>query len=111
MDIGLLRSDTLPQVITEVVEVLFIGDKRTATLPQVITEIVNVVQFWPDTITLKIGEQEVMSKVEVDIGLIPATTPPITKVNMVDCWIFQEILLLVVLELGIYPRLATLSNK
>ena len=31
-----------------------------------------------------------MLKGEVDIGIIPATITPITKVNVVYCWIFQR---------------------
>ena len=42
MDIGILRSDTLTQLITKVVEVVAIGLKRPATLPQVIVEVVDV---------------------------------------------------------------------
>ena len=40
----------------------------------------------------------------MDIGIQPATIPTITKVNVVHCWIFQEILLVVMVELGIGLR-------
>ena len=39
----------------------------------------------PVTTPLAIREQELMLKGEVDIGLIPSTIPPITKVTMVEC--------------------------
>ena len=39
----------------------------------------------PATITLAIRKQELMLRVELNIGLRPATIPPITKVNVVDC--------------------------
>ena len=39
----------------------------------------------PTTSTIEIREQEFMLKGEVDIGLITATIPPITKVNVVGC--------------------------
>ena len=52
-----------------------------------------------------------MLKEEVDIGLLPATVPPLTKSNVLDCWIFQEILLVVMEELDIGPRPATIPPK
>ena len=57
------------RVLIEVVTVVEvdIGLKRLATIP------------------LEIMEQELMFPVEVDIGLRPATLPPITKVTVVDC--------------------------
>ena len=48
---------------------------------------------------------------EVDIGLRTANFPLITKVNVVYCWIFQEILLVVMGELDIGPIPATLLAK
>ena len=48
---------------------------------------------------------------EVYIGLQTATIPPITNMNVVDCWIFQEILLVVMGELYIVSRLATIPPK
>ena len=88
-----------------------VGLKIPATLPQVIAEVVDVGQVWPDTlniiiaddvlievdighkrlatIPLAIMEQEFLLKGEVDIGLISATISPLTKANVVDCWIFQ----------------------
>ena len=46
---------------------------------------VNIDHKIPDTLPLAIGEQELMLKGEVYIGLRPATIPPITNVNVVDC--------------------------
>ena len=45
VDIGLLRPDTPPQLIMEVMKVMNIGLKRPATLPQVIAEDVDVGQL------------------------------------------------------------------
>ena len=42
----------------------------------------------PDTLPLEIGEQELMLKGEVDIGIRPATITPITKVKVIYCCIF-----------------------
>ena len=39
----------------------------------------------PATLPLTNGEQYLIMKGEVYIGLIPATIPPVTKANMVDC--------------------------
>ena len=39
----------------------------------------------PVTITITIWEKEFMLKGEADIGLLPGTIPPLTKVNLVDC--------------------------
>ena len=39
----------------------------------------------PATIYLAIVEQVLVVMVEVDIGLRPATLPPITQVDVVDC--------------------------
>ena len=52
-----------------------------------------------------------MLKGERDIGLRPAIITPITKVNVVDFWLHQEILLVVMGELNIYPISATLPPK
>ena len=50
---------------------------------------------------------------KVYIGIISATItpPPPTKVNVVDCRLFQGILLVVMGELGIVPRPATIPTK
>ena len=90
MDIGLLISSTLHLVIAEVVD---IGLLMPATLPLVIAEGVIVVMLVeldlghniPATIPITILEQELMLKGEVDIGLIPATLPLITQLNVVYC--------------------------
>ena len=106
MNIGILIPATLPQVIVEVVKVMEIGLLRHTTLPQVISEVVDVGQVRPaitpivitkdmlidfdishkrpSTLTLDIMEQELMFKVEVDMGLRPATITSLTKVNMAD---------------------------
>ena len=39
----------------------------------------------PATLPLKIGEQDLMLKGELNIGLIQATIPPINKMTVVDC--------------------------
>ena len=52
-----------------------------------------------------------MLKGEVDIGLRPDITLPITKVNVVDCRLFQYILLVVMEELDICTRPATLPPE
>ena len=52
-----------------------------------------------------------MLKGDVDIGLIPTTISPITKVKVVYCWLFQDILLLLMQELYIDPRPATIPPK
>ena len=104
---SLLKPATLPRVIVDVVKVVYIDLKRPATLTQVITEVVDVGQVWPSTlplviaenmlievdlghkipstIPLKIREQMLMLKGEVDIGLRPATIPPIIKVKVLYC--------------------------
>ena len=46
---------------------------------------VDLVHKGPFYLFIVIGEHGLMLKGEVDIGLIPATIPPITKVNVVDC--------------------------
>ena len=43
--------------------------------------------------------------------LRPDTIPPQTKVNIVDCLIFQGILLVVMGELDICPKQATIPTK
>ena len=39
----------------------------------------------PDNLPLSIGGKKLMLKGEADIGLRPATIPPITNMNVVDC--------------------------
>ena len=48
----------------------------------------------PDTITLKIVDQELILTGEVNIGLIPTTITCTTQVVVVDCWVSQFILVL-----------------
>ena len=54
-----------------------------------------------------------MLKLEVDIyiGLIPATIPPITNVHVVDCWHHHNILFFLMVELDIGQITATLTPK
>ena len=84
--IGILRPANLPRLITEVVD---IGILQTEHIPLVITEDVLVDvglgHNRPATLPLAIGEKELMLNGEVDIGLIPSTIPPITKLNVVYC--------------------------
>ena len=86
VDVGLLRPSTIPQVIAEVVD---IGLLRPSTLPQVILEDilveVDIGHNLLATLPFVIGEQYFMLKVEVYIGIIPATIPPIIKLTVVDC--------------------------
>ena len=72
---------------------------------------VDIFQNIPYILPLEIGQQELMLKGKMGIGIQPATILPITKVNLVDCWIFQYILLVVMVELDIGPRPATLPPK
>ena len=39
----------------------------------------------PATLIFEIWEHDLMSKLDVDIGLRPATLPPIIQVTIVDC--------------------------
>ena len=81
-----MRLATLPPVTTEVAK---IGILRPATLTLVIAEDMTVeldlVQNRPATINITIGEHELMMKGKVDMGLIPYTITPITKVFMIYC--------------------------
>ena len=133
MDIGLLRPSTLPQVIMEVMKVVEMCIKIPATLPQVNVEVLDVGQVWtdtiplvivedmlievdlgnkrPDNLPLKIGEQDLMLKRKVDIGLQPDNIRPVIKANVVDCWLLREILLVVMGDLDIGTRLANIPPK
>ena len=53
-----------------------IGIKRTATL------------------TFEIVEKYLMLMGEEDMGLIPATIPPTYQVAMLDCWVYQFLIVL-----------------
>ena len=55
----------------------------------------DIGQKIPGTITLSIREQGFMLKVDMDIGILSSNIPTLTKVNMVDCRLFWEILLVV----------------
>ena len=45
----------------------------------------------PETSPLAIWEEMLVEMVEVDIGPIPATLPPITQVTMVDCLVYLNL--------------------
>ena len=53
------------------------------------------------TLTLSIPDKVFMVMGEVCIGLIPASTPPIILVGLVDCWVF---LFMTIIEVGISIR-------
>ena len=55
----------------------------------------DIGQKIPGTITISIREQGFMLKVDMDIGILSSNIPTLTKVNMVDCRLFWEILLVV----------------
>ena len=86
MKIGLLVPDTIILVIAKVVD---IGILIPANLTIVIAEDMLVEVYIGHKIIathpLAIGEKYFMLKVEVDIGLRPATTPPIANFTMLDC--------------------------
>ena len=89
VDIGILIPATLHQIITEVVD---IGLFRPSTITLLIVEDIIIVMLVevdifhkrPETTPLEIGEQELMLKGEVGIGLRPATLPLITYVTRKD---------------------------
>ena len=82
---GLLRPATLPQVTMGVSE---IGLLRPSIIPLVITEDLlveaDVGHKIPDTISLESGEQYLMLKGYLYIGLRTTNITPITKVTVVD---------------------------
>ena len=65
----------------------------------------------PDTLTLAIRKQYFMFMVDVDIGIRPTTIPPITNLNLVYCYVFQDLLLVVMGELYIGTRPSIIPNK
>ena len=71
-----------------------------ATIPLVIAEDMlvgaDLGHMIPYTLPLAIEEQELILNGEVDICITLDTIPPITKVNMLDCQLFQEIMLIVI---------------
>ena len=98
VEIYLLRPATLPFAIAEFIIVvkmleMYLGRKGPATIYLSIVEFIILVLVVevelglkiPATLPLAIVEQELMFTVEVDIGLIPATLPPITQVDLVYC--------------------------
>ena len=113
MDIGLLRPAIIPLEIMEFIIVVMmvevdIGIKRTYTLPIVIVEfvivVIKVVKVVDVDICLKILAtlpcailyKHLMLTVEVNIGLRPATISHITQLDVVDCWFYQFLLLLLI---------------
>ena len=88
MEICLLRASTIPQVIVEVMEVC---NLRPATLTMVNADNITVVMFTevylghkiPATLTITTEEQQLMTNGEIDIGIIPSTILPRTKVIVV----------------------------
>ena len=110
--IGLKRPATLPRLIADVAD---IGQVRSATINLIIVEDmlieVDIGHKIPATILLKIREQGLMLKGELDIGLQQANIPPLTKVNVADYCIFQDILLVLMGELDIGPRPSTLLTE
>ena len=89
--IGLFRPSTIPPEITEFIIVVTILDvdivlKRPATVSLVMVKFISLVLMVevsiglkrPSTIPLSIVDQELILTGEVDIGLTPATIPPIT---------------------------------
>ena len=106
MDKGLFIQANLPHLIADFMKVLYIGLKRPSTILQIIAEVMDVGQFLSATIPLVTEEdilieaypgqnilstlplttrkEELIMKVEVDIGLITDIISLITKVNVVD---------------------------
>ena len=88
--IGLKRPSTILQIIAEVMDV---GQFLSATIP-LVTEEDILIEAYPgqnilSTLPLTTRKEELIMKVEVDIGLITDIISLITKVNVVDFWIFQ----------------------
>ena len=83
MNIGLLRPENIPQLIAEFADISIL---ILATIPLVIMENIILVMLVevdighniPYTLPLAIGEQSLMLKGKVDIGLRPDTLTPIT---------------------------------
>ena len=107
MDISLLRPDTLSLEISYFIIVVTVikvdlGLKIPANHPLVIVEFIIAVVMGevyiglkrPATLPPVIVEQELMLIGDVDIGLRTVTLPPITKVDVVDCWFYQFLLVL-----------------
>ena len=65
LDIGLLRTTTLPQVIVKVMKVLEIGLNIPENIPQLTAEVVNIGQLLPYTLPLVIVEDMLL---EADLG-------------------------------------------
>ena len=85
-EIGLKRPDTPPLVIEDVVE---LGQVLPATLHIIITEDmlteVDLGHKRPVILPLAIREHGLILKGEADIGFIPDTITPITKVKVLYC--------------------------
>ena len=98
VEIGLSRADIIPLAIADFIIVMimvyiYLGLKKPDTITLAIVEFIILVLTVelelglniPATLPLVIMEQELMLTGEVDIGLIPATLPPITQFALVDC--------------------------
>ena len=101
VDLGLKISATLP---------LAIVDFIVMVIKLVIMEEVGIDIKRPATITLAIVEKVLIVMGEVDIGLRTATLPPITQLDVVDCWVSHFLLVLLtkmftlMIEVGIGLR-------
>ena len=111
VDIGIFMPDDLPMTILEFIIVVtmievYISLKRLSTLPLSIVEfiivVIKVVMMAEVDISLKrsttptlaIVEQELMLKVDVNIGLRKYTLPPITQVVMTNFRVYNFLLAL-----------------
>ena len=96
--IGILRPVTIPIITSEFITVVTMVDVDVclnipATLSLVIVEFIILVFMVkvelgikrPANFPLAIADKELMLTGEVDIGLVPATLPPMTHVDVVDC--------------------------
>ena len=76
LDLGLMRPATPPLKIVYFIAVVI----KVVTMEEL-----DICIKRPATIYLAIVEQVLVVMVAVDIGLRPATLPPITQVDVVDC--------------------------
>ena len=85
MNIGILISPTLTQVIAEVVEIgLLIPDKITIIFAEDMLVDVDLCNKRPANLPLGIGEHEFMLNGEVDIGIRISTINSTIKATVVD---------------------------
>ena len=93
MDIGINRLSNIPLVIVEFIIVV---------IKVVIMVEVDIGIKIPATPTIEIVEQELILTGEVDIGIRTATLNTITQVDVLDCWVY---LLLIVLLAKKYMKM------